>query len=575
MVAQMMGDVLGVIGLVLAHAEHLRGAGLARRGVRRALEGFRRRAAGLVHRHHASMHHLPVRRIEVDALGHWRDHRREAARAHVFDRTHHARLVARALIGQRGQRRGHLQRGEAVVALADTQTDGVAGIPALLRRAAKGLALPLARRQHALGLALEIDAGSLTEAELLRPLGHAVHAPIMRDHVEIHVARHLYGLVHVDDAMPAWHVIAKTVSGEHEKTGVVKAPLRGADAVGQRARRQIRFVSRARRKGAAQHAVEQRPVGRGVERVPVDLIDAVDEQIGIEGGHGDEAQHFTVARIDGHASPAPLAIEVFDELLQADIDSEHQILSGRGRHGLDLAHRPPHGIDLDFLIAGDAVQLRLVSLLHAQLADMVGAEVVAGVVTVVDALLLGLVDAADIAQQMATQRAQRIVAKQPCPHIHARKTKALRHEASHLIIAELVENRQRLKAPRLPQQIVEAPLVERRDGHDGLERIDGVLQCALDLRRRDFQRVSRVVVGQDDAVAVENQPALRRNRHQRNAVVLRLGRKLPMPHHLQPHPATDQQRKAQHHHGRGQNQTAAKAEQLAFDVAQLGHRKEA
>ncbi len=442
MVAQMVRHVLGVIGLVLAHAEDLRGAGLARCGVERALEGFRRGAAGLVHRHHAAVHHLPVRRIEADALSHWRDHRREAARAHVFDRTHHARFVARALIGQRGQRRGHLQRGEAVVALADAQADGVARVPALLRRAAKDLALPLARRQHALGLALEIDAGDLTEAELLRPFSHAVHAPIVRDHVEIHVARHLNGLMHVNNAMPPRHVIAKPVSGEHEKPGIVKAPLRGADAVGQRARRQIRFVGRARRKGTAQNAVEHGAVGRVVQRVPVGLIDAVDEQIGIEGGHGDEAQHFAISRIDGHASPAPLAVEVFDELLQADVRPEHQILSGRGGHGLDLAHRPPHGIDLNFLIAGDAMQLRLVSLLHAQLADMVGAEVVAGVVTVVDALLLGLVDAADIAQQMAAQSAQRIVAKQPCPHIHTRKAKALRHEASHLIIIELVENRQ-------------------------------------------------------------------------------------------------------------------------------------
>ncbi|OIQ64953.1 hypothetical protein GALL_534930 [mine drainage metagenome] len=173
---------------------------------------------------------------------------------------------------------------------------------------------------------------------------------------------------------------------------------------------------------------------------------------------------------------------------------------------------------------------------------------------------------------MAAQRAQWVIAEQPCTHVHPGKAKALRNEARDLIVAELVEDGQRFEMPRLSQQGIEAPLVIGRDRHDGLERIDRVLQLALHLGGGDFQGVRGEIVRQDDAVAVEDQSALRRDGNEGDAVVERLGGKLPMPQDLQPDPAPDQQCKAQHHHAGGKDQPAAKAEQLAFDIAQFGHR---
>src|SRR3712207_7794486 len=52
--------------------------------------------------------------------------------------------------------------------------------------------------------------------------------------------------------------------------------------------------------GAAQRAIEQRLVDRFVQRLPVLGVDAVDEQVGVEGGLGDEGQHLAGLRVDHH-----------------------------------------------------------------------------------------------------------------------------------------------------------------------------------------------------------------------------------------------------------------------------------
>ena len=62
----------------------------------------------------------------------------------------------------------------------------------------------------------------------------------------------------------------------------------------------------------------------------------------------------------------------------------------------------PAGVHLDFLHAGRAVQLALVGQLEADLADVVGALVVGGLVPVVDPVDIAIVDAADVADDDAT-----------------------------------------------------------------------------------------------------------------------------------------------------------------------------
>lgn len=72
------------------------------------------------------------------------------------------------VIGQRGGGLRELDRGVGVVALADADGDGLAGVPLLLFRL-EALLLPFLRRQHTLrfaGIVLaQVDSGTLAETD--------------------------------------------------------------------------------------------------------------------------------------------------------------------------------------------------------------------------------------------------------------------------------------------------------------------------------------------------------------------------------------------------------------------------
>src|SRR5690606_23351642 len=106
----------------------------------------------------------------------------------VADRSHQARFEAFAVHRERRGGMRELQRRCGHVALPDTDADRVARIPDLRLRAAERAPLPLRRRQNALTLAADIDAGLLTEAELLQVVVDAVHAHHVRDVPEVDVA---------------------------------------------------------------------------------------------------------------------------------------------------------------------------------------------------------------------------------------------------------------------------------------------------------------------------------------------------------------------------------------------------
>ena len=251
-----------------------------------------------------------------------------------------------------------------------------------------------------------------------------VHAHLVGQRVEVDVARLDDGAAHVHDAAALVLRAAEAVAAEHEEAGVVDQRRRRALAGVQRRHRHEGLVGRARRVGAAQRAVQQRLVDAFVELAPALDVDAVDEQVGVEGGLADEGQHLAVARVDGHQRAAALAEQLFDQRLQADVDGQHQRVARRRRVAPQPAHRTAAGAGLDFFEAGAAVQLALVALLEAELADVLGALVV-GLVVVVPVfhrLLLGLVDAADVAQQVAAHLAQRVAAEQPRLDLHARES---------------------------------------------------------------------------------------------------------------------------------------------------------
>jgi hypothetical protein len=184
--------------------------------------------------------------------------------------------------------------------------------------------------------------------------------------------------------------------------------------------------------------------------------------------------------------------------------------------------------------------------------------------------LLRLVDAADVADQVAAHLAERVVAEQPRLDLHPGETEALRGEARHLLVGELGADGQRLEAFALVHQALETLAVARLDLHHLGQAVDGSLEVGH-LRRGDLERVGRVVVGQHHAVAVDDEAAVGHDRHHRDAVVIGLGGQLVVFVDLQVDEPRAEQGKADQHEGGRSQQSGAEAPEFLFDVLELCH----
>ncbi len=216
------------------------------------------------------------------------------------------------------------------------------------------------------------------------------------------------------------------------------------------------------------------------------------------------------------------------------------------------------------------MQLLLKTLLDAQLADVVGAAVVAFFVAAFYALFFRLVDAADVTHHMAGQLSVGIVAKQPRLDVHPRKTKTLGSKPGHLFVTQAGADGQGLKTLGLVAQLLEAALVPWLDIHQLPECLNGFFQVPH-LGGRDLQRVSRVIGRQDNAVAVQNQAAVRHNGDHRRAIGLGLLVQVFMPHDLQINQPGSNQNKSEKNRQTRNQHPRTKARQVSFDVAQFSH----
>ncbi len=186
---------------------------------------------------------------------------------------------------------------------------------------------------------------------------------------------------------------------------------------------------------------------------------------------------------------------LFGDLLQADIQRQHQVVSRRSLRARERAHRSPACGDFHFLEAGHTVQLGLIALLHTDLANVVGALVIVrvqarvvviaiGIVLVarfVDAFLIVLRNPPDIADHMRRCRPERILPEQPRAHFHARKAKPLRGETRDFLVGEARADGQALEILRVLQQLFKAPPVALIDGNHGRDAIDFIIERGVDL----------------------------------------------------------------------------------------------
>jgi len=243
------------------------------------------------------------------------------------------------------------------------------------------------------------------------------------------------------------------------------------------------------------------------------------------------------------------------------------------------------GRHLDFLEARQPVQLRFVALLDADLADVVGALVVVrvaprivgflvAVVLVahrVDPVLVALRDPADIADHVRGGRAERVLAEQPRAHVDAGKAEALRGEARDFVVGEPRADRQAFEVLRVFLQLLEAAAVARVDRDDLRQLVDRVLERVVELRRRDLERVGRVVLREDHAVAVGDDPAVRHDRRDGDAVFLGLQRIFAVLHQLQIEEAAREQPEADEHEHARRRDAQAELRELLLGVVEFGH----
>jgi nicotinamidase-related amidase len=128
----------------------------------------------------------------------------------------------------------------------------------------------------------------------------------------------------------------------------------------------------------------------------------------------------------------------------------------------------------------------------------------------------------DVADHVRRRRSERVLTEQARAHFDAREAEALRGEARDFVVGKAGADRQAFEVLRVFLQLLEAAPVACVDGNDGREIVDHVVERVVELRRRDFQRVRRVVLRQYDAVTVRDDAAIGHDRRYRNAVLVGL-----------------------------------------------------
>jgi hypothetical protein len=571
-IAQPLVHLARVVLLALERV-NLRGAGLPATRVRGLHE--RRSARALeIHARERLLDEGEMLRPDRHRVGRLRRNLADRPRRGAAHRLHEMRLIRHAIRCDHRDGVRELDRREGVVALTDAGGDAVAEIPLAvflaIVLAGEALTLPVARRQHARELALDVDARLASETELRQEAKGVVDVGLARENVVVRVARDDDRLVHVDAAMTARLVVIEAVRGARklEVTWIRDRLRRRAFSRRERGQCEERLYRGAGRICAAQWSIEQRLVGRIVEELPVGGIDSIDEEVRVVARLRDERENLAVARVDRDERAAARAERRLGDFLQLDVEREREVVAGGRRDARQRAHSAAAGVDLDLLDAGRAVQLTLVGELDADLADIVGALVVGALAPLVDAYEVAIVDASDVADRMRCNFAVRILAKEPRLDLDSRKPIAIDSEARDFVVGQLGAKREAFEVLGLVHQLLEALAVARLHLDDLGERIDRSLEI-LHARGLDFERVRGEALGEDDAIAVTDDAAVGNDRHDRNAI--RFGERLIVIvlDDLQEEEAAHQSEERNDDERTGDRQPPPEQEELALGIPEL------
>ena len=150
----------------------------------------------------------------------------------------------------------------------------------------------------------------------------------------------------------------------------------------------------------------------------------------------------------------------------------------------------------------------------------------------------------------------RVVASQARPHLDAREVGAVDGEARQLLLGQLQPDRHRVEAaprtdqPPHPVEVLGREQFEFHEARQGLLDVGRLLADQLEL-------VSRTVEREWLAMAVQDQPAARRQRLDADAVALRQVAEVVVPDHLQVEQPRDECGHQHQDHDRGREDATA------------------
>jgi hypothetical protein len=296
----------------------------------------------------------------------------------------------------------------------------------------------------------------LAEAELGEKAGHALDAHLVGQTVIVGVAGNGDGTFQVHHAVAVLLPVPVTVAaaGQGEITRVGDGVARFAHPQFQAGQAHERLDGGARWIDAAQRAVDEGAVEGVVELAPGGGVDAIDKQVGIEAGLGNQRQYAAIARVQGHQGAPVVAEHLFRHLLELRVQMQVDVVAGHRSAARQQTHGPAAGIGLHLLDAGAPMQPGFIARLDAQLADVVGALVVGVQAGFGQAFLVFLADPADIADHVGKAGAEGILAELARVHFHARETVAVHREAGRFFLGEQVADGDALEVLALGQQFL-------------------------------------------------------------------------------------------------------------------------
>ncbi len=218
------------------------------------------------------------------------------------------------------------------------------------------------------------------------------------------------------------------------------------------------------------------------------------------------------------------------------------------------------------------MQVALVGKLHAHLSDVVGALVVRGLVPLLDAIDVTIVDPADVTDHVRGERSERILPEQPRLDLHAGEAVAVDGEARDFLVTQARAQRQAFEVPGLLQELLEPLAVARLHVDELRKGVDGVVQVAHP-RGLDLERVGGVALGEDHAVAIGDHAAVGDDRHDGDPIGLGEGLVVIVARDLEIEEANGEAAEGDHDQHRGDRHPAAEQEDLALGIAQLGSRE--